>query len=218
MPATLRLVSGQDALIGVATLDEPLPFVVEAVHGDRITLSAKPSNDAPQRVNDIDAIREGDAAHVQFVDRFGVYDIDAPVLQRDHHTQTVVLGIPGKDHPVRRRLYVRLRAPLDASCLLLDPDRNTFTDLGASVVDIGGGGAALAVPAIAPTDATMVCSIAMPTGAPIVTVSSVLAADADPRDHAERRHVRVQFTLISEPDRDRLLAFILDALARSRAS
>ena len=52
----------------------------------------------------------------------------------------------------------------------------------------------------------------------IVTVGTVLAADADPRDHAERRHVRVQFTLISEPHRDRLLAFILDALARSRAS
>jgi hypothetical protein len=218
MPAAPRLVTGQDALVGVAALDEPLPFVVEAVHGDRITLSAKPSNDAPQRVNGIDAIREGDAAHVQYVDRFGVYDVDAPVLQRDHHTQTVVLGIAGDEHPVRRRLYVRLRAPLDASCLLLDPARNAFTELDASVVDIGGGGAALAVAAIAPTDATMVCSIALPAGAPIVTVGTVLAADADPRDRAERRHVRVQFSLISEPDRDRLLAFILGALARSLAS
>jgi hypothetical protein len=211
-----RLAKGQEALLGVPALDEPLSFVVEAVQGDRITLSAKRDGTKTNAIRGVTAFNEGDDAHLQYVDRFGVYDVDAPVLRRDD--DTVVLGVPSEEQPVRRRIYVRLRAPIDTACLLLDPDHNTFTELDATVVDIGGGGAALAVPAIAPTGSLMVCSIALQAGAPIVTVAHVLPPDADPRDHAERRHVRVQFTLIAEPDRDRLLAFILDALARLRAS
>jgi PilZ domain-containing protein len=211
-----RLTEGQHALVGVAALEEPLPFVVASVQDDRITLSANREGDTANAMRGVEAIREGDDAHMQYVDRFGVYDVDAPVLRREH--DTVVLGVPTEERSVRRRAYVRLRAPLDATCLLLDPDRNAFTELDAVVVDVGGGGAALAVPAIAPTGATMVCSIALASSAPVVTIAHVLPQDADPRDHADRRHVRVQFTLIAEPDRDRLIAFILEALARSRAS
>jgi c-di-GMP-binding flagellar brake protein YcgR len=216
MPSGSGLSEAQQVLVGVASLDVPLPFVVDVIQGDRVTLSAQRDGDRANTTRDLAAIREGEDLHVQYVDRFGVYDIDARVLECDH--DTVVIGVESEARPVRRRIYVRLRAPLDAACLLLDPDRNTFTELDATVVDIGGGGAALAVPAIAPTGSTMVCSIALASGAPIVTVAHVLPPDADPRDQAERRHVRVQFTLIAEADRDRLLAFILDALARRAAS
>jgi hypothetical protein len=208
---------GRDALVTVTTFDAPMAFVVEAVHGDRVTLGAKRDAENPNAVRGDDAaINAGDEAHVQYVDRFAVYDLDAPVLQRT--ADTVVLGIPEDGAAVRRRAYVRLGEPLDATCLLLDADRNTFSDLHGSVIDIGGGGAALAVPAIAPTGATVVCSIALPAGAPIVTVGNALPSDADPRDQPERRHVRVQFTLISENDRDRLLAFILRSLVFRHAS
>jgi hypothetical protein len=211
-----QLVVGQEAVLDVDTLGEPLKLVVEAVHGDRITLSATRDGDGTNASSDITSLRDGDAVVLQYVDRFGVYDVDAAVVKRDRGS--LIVGVASEDQPVRRRVYVRLRAPLDATCLLLDPDRNTFTELDASVVDVGGGGAALAVPAIAPTGAAMVCSIAIAPGAPVVTVAHVLAPDADPRDQPERRHVRVQFTLIAEADRDRLLRFILDALAHSRAS
>jgi hypothetical protein len=209
---------GRDALVTVTTFDAPMAFVVEAVHGDRVTLGAKRDAENPNAVrgDDAAAINAGDEAHVQYVDRFAVYDLDAPVLQRTD--DTVVLGIPADGAAVRRRAYVRLGEPLDATCLLLDTDRNTFSDLHGSVIDIGGGGAALAVPAIAPTGATIVCSIALPPGGPIVTVGNALPSDADPRDQPERRHVRMQFTLISENDRDRLLAFILRSLVFRHAS
>jgi hypothetical protein len=203
-----RPAEGQDALVTASPDAEPLTFVVASVQGDRVTLSAK---------DGATGLRAGATAHLQYVDRFGVYDVDAPVLSVDG--TGVVMGVPsgGDESTIRRRAYVRLRAPLDATCLLLDPQRNEFAPLGATVVDIGGGGAALAVAAIAPTGGTMVCSIALPGApAPVVTVGTVLPADADPRDHAERRHVRLQFTLITESDRDRILAFALDAL-RTRA-
>jgi PilZ domain-containing protein len=216
VPDTTHLVVGQEAVVGVDTIDEPLKLVVEAVHGDRITLSATRDGDSANAGSDIAALRDGAAVQLQYVDRFGVYDVDAAVLQHDR--SSVVVGVTLAEQPERRRVYVRLRAPVDATCLLLDPDRNEFTQLDAAVVDVGGGGAALAIPAIAPTGATMVCSIAIAPGAPIVTVAHVLPADADPRDQPERRHVRVQFTLIAEADRDRLLRFILDALAHARAS
>jgi hypothetical protein len=209
---------GRDALVTVPTLDAPVAFVVEAVHGDRVTLGAKRDVEDPNAVRGVDAnaITAGSDAHVQYVDRFGVYDVDAPVLERTD--ESVVLGVSADGGSVRRRAYVRLHEPLDASCLLLDAERNSFTDLHGTVVDVGGGGAALAVAAIAPTGATIVCSIALPGGAPVVVVGNSLPSDADPRDQPERRHVRLQFTLITETDRDRLLAFILESLARRRAS
>jgi hypothetical protein len=209
---------GRDALVSVPTLDAPLAFVVEAVQGDRVTLGAKRDAEDTNAMRGIDAtaLTAGVDAHVQYVDRFGVYDVDAPVLQRTD--ETVVLGVATDGEHVRRRAYVRLHEPLDATCLLLDAERNEFADLHGTVVDVGGGGAALSVPAIAPTGATVVCSIAMPAGAPVVVVGHSLASDADPRDEPERRHVRVQFTLIAEADRDRLLAFILESLAGRRAT
>jgi hypothetical protein len=205
-----RLTEGQDAVVGAVSEGDPVAaaVVVASVNDERVTLSA---NDG-----EIAGIRTGDTARLQYVDRFGVYEFDAPVLRCDNGT--AVLGISQDEQPVRRRVYVRLEAPIPTACLLLDPSQNVFTALDASVVDISGGGAALAVPAIAPTGATLVCSIALPGTAPVVTIANVLSPDADPRDAAERRHVRVQFTLISDRDRDRLLSFILDALARSRAS
>src|SRR3954447_480177 len=180
MAAPPQFAPGHDALVAVRDTGEPVPFVVDAVHGDRVTLAVRDASTSE--------ITVGNVAHVQYVDRFGIYEFDATVLERD--AAHVVLGVPPEGDEVRRRAYVRLQAPLDAACLLLDPDRNAFTELDASVVDVGGGGAALAVPAIAPTGATMVCSIAIAQGAPVVTVAHVLAPDADPRDQPERRHVR----------------------------
>ncbi len=214
-----ELAVGQEAVVARDAHRAPLKVLVEAVHGDRVTLSAMRAtsdDDAANASSDITTFSSGDAVLLQYVDRFGVYELDAAVLQRER--DSFVVGLTTDGAPARRRVYVRLGAPLDATCLLLDAERNAFTELDASVVDIGGGGAALAVPAIAPTGATMVCSIALEPGEPVVTIAHVLATDADPRGHAQRRHVRVQFSLIAERDRDRLLRFILDALARSRAS
>jgi hypothetical protein len=215
MPTAAHVSVGQDVLLAMTERDEPLSLVVTAAHGDRITLSA--NNDGHTlALRDVAALRGDGATRLQYVDRHGVYDVDASVLQCDE--SAVVLGVPAAGDPVRRRAYVRLERPLDAACLLLDADHNRFVELDATVVDIGGGGAALSVAAIAPTGTTMVCSISLPSGPPIVTITNVLPSDADPRDHADRRHVRVQFTLIASKDRDRVIAFILDALARARAS
>jgi PilZ domain len=208
-----RLSPGQDALLRTGPDAEPVEFVVQAVNGDRVTLSAKPNGSAAPGA---DTFEVGDAAHMQYVDRFGVYETDTSVVRTDG--VAVVVAVGAKEGDVRRRVYARLRTPLDATCLLLDVDRNLFTPLDASVVDIGGGGAALAVPAIAPAGTTLVCSIALPGEAPVVTVGNVLAPDADPRDQPDRRHVRLQFTLIAENDRDRVLHFILQALRNARAS
>jgi hypothetical protein len=212
MTANERLVPGQPARFGIAGGEPAVAVVVESVHGDRITLRADADHDAGHIS---DAIRDGTAGTLEYADRFGIYSTDATLVHRetrDDH-EHLVIAVPDSGEGERRRLYIRLHAPLDATCLLLDPERNTFTALDATVVDVGGGGAALAMPAIAPTGATIVCSLAMPAGPPVVTVTHVLPADADPRDEPSRRHVRVQFTLIAEADRDRLLHLILAALA-----
>jgi hypothetical protein len=217
MTANERLGPGQPVRFVVPGTEPAVALVVENVHGDRITLRADPEHDAG-RINE--ALREGAAGTLEYADRFGVYSADATVVHRDtsDEHEEIVIAVPDAGEPERRRLYVRLHAPLDATCLLLDPERNTFAILDATVVDVGGGGAALAMPAIAPTGATIVCSLALPTGPPVVTVTHVLPSDADPRDEPSRRHVRVQFTLIAESDRDRLLHVILDAAAHPRST
>jgi hypothetical protein len=112
---------------------------------------------------------------------------------------------------------VRVGAGPVLNCLLLDDTTNTFTPFEATVHDIGGGGIALDADVIAPRDAIVVCSLALPGERPLVAVGAVLEPShrrkPGPRalrsgGEDEEYLLRVQFTAISEHDRERLIRFV----------
>ena len=202
METVPRLEANQAAIIEFTGRD-PLRLVVEAVQGERVTLSVEEGGRLPAGLGSAGMVR------MTYLHRYGVYTLEVPV--ESVGATTLVVGVPARVDRIQRRSYVRVDHPVDAACLLHDPDRNSFTSFDADVVDIGGGGIGLAANVIAPVGATVVMSVGIPGGSPVVAVGNVLAGE-EPRVRADRRRMRVQYTLIREPDRDRIMAFIFTTL------
>ncbi|HEY7133491.1 MAG TPA: PilZ domain-containing protein [Acidimicrobiia bacterium] len=182
---------------------------IEAVQGERLLLAASEGDPVPGQ------FREGAHVAVTSVTRSGVYTIDAIVARRS--PTTLAVTVREDVEPVQRRQYVRVGAGPVLNCLLLDDTTNTFTPFEATVHDIGGGGIALDADVIAPRDAIVVCSLALPAERPLVAVGTVLEPShrrkAGPRalrsgGEDDEYLLRVQFTAISEHDRERLIRFV----------
>jgi c-di-GMP-binding flagellar brake protein YcgR len=182
---------------------------IEAVQGERLLLAASEGDPVPGQ------FREGAHVAVTSVTRSGVYTIDAIVARRS--STTLAVTVREDVEPVQRRQYVRVGAGPVLNCLLLDDTTNTFTPFEATVHDIGGGGIALDADVIAPRDAIVVCSLALPGERPLVAVGAVLEPShrrkPGPRalrsgGEDEEYLLRVQFTAISEHDRERLIRFV----------
>ena len=191
--------------------EAPLRVVIETVQTDRLVVATADELRVPA------PFATGTEVVVTYLDRYGVYTMQGPVVRRGD--TTLVVGLPESAERVQRRQYVRVQAPLPASCLLLDQRTNHFTPFEARVEDVGGGGLAMTADLIAPPGAVIVSSLALPGEPPVVAVGTVLAADTGPRRSVgEHYQVRVQFSLIAEPDRDRILRFILSSLRKAERS
>lgn len=192
----------QDAVLELGRL-APIPVVVVAVDGPFLTLRGSDGVTLPS------TLVEGVVVRVTYVHRYGVFTVEAPVERR--LPERFVIGEANRADRVQRRSFVRVRHPVGAACLLLDEGRNRFTAFDGEVIDVGGGGVGLAADVIAPVGATLVVSLAVPDGKPpVVVVGQVLPDDGRP--DGERRRLRLQYGLIRESDRDRILAFIFCVL------
>jgi c-di-GMP-binding flagellar brake protein YcgR len=192
---------------------------IEAVQGERLLLAASEGDPVPGQ------FREGAHVAVTSVTRSGVYTIDAIVARRS--PTTLAVTVREDVEPVQRRQYVRVGAGPVLNCLLLDDTTNTFTPFEATIHDIGGGGIALDADVIAPRDAIVVCSLALPAERPLVAVGAVLepAHRRKPGPRALRSGgeddeylLRVQFTAISEHDRERLIRFVFACMRGGTAT
>jgi PilZ domain len=197
---------GHAALVATDPEAEGLHMLVDLVQDDHITLAS---------VDDVHVPREWAeraTLSLTYLDRFAVYTVDVQVLRVG--TTRLVVGPPADDAPVERRQYARVLTPLPATCLLLDPENNRFTPFDAVVRDLGGGGLALSASVIAPAGATMVVSLGLPDERPVVVVGTTLPSDLSIA--LDRPTVRLEFTLVREADRDRILRFVLLSLAGAR--
>jgi hypothetical protein len=196
---------GESVLVSPALEDPPWRMVVDVVQEGHVTLATLDNEHLPHEWQSLSE------THLTTINRFSVHHIHVPVL-RVGDTRMVV-GEPDRETPVQRRAYVRVFAPVPASCLLLDPDENRWYPFEGEIRDLGGGGCSLVADMIAPEGATMVMSLAF-KDRPVVVVARVLPREALPT--IGKLLTRVEFVLIREPDRDRILGFILMTLAGRR--
>ena len=103
---------------------------------------------------------------------------------------------------------------MPASCALLDAETNTWQPFEAEVRDLGGGGCSVLSDTVPADGAAMVISFAVDERPPVVVVGRVLPRDALPT--IGKPMTRVEFALIRESDRDRILRFVLLTLAARR--
>jgi hypothetical protein len=197
---------GQSVLIATAPDVAPWRMIVDLVQDDHITLATVDDESLPKEWSELDEV------HLTALDRFNVHFIHIPVV-RFGQTR-MVIGAPNEHTPIYRRAYARVTAPVPATFLVLDPGTNEWATFDADVRDLGGGGCAIVSGVSLADGAAIVMSFALDGGPPVVAIGKVLPREALPT--VGRILTRVEFSLIREAERDRILRFVLMMLANRR--
>jgi len=197
---------GQPVLVATAPDEAPWRMVVDLVQDGHITLAAHDDEQLPAEWTDLSEV------HVTCLGRFSVFLIHVPVV-RTGATRMVIIA-PDSDTPVQRRAYARVLSQVTASCAALDTDTNEWTPFQSEVRDLGGGGCSVLADQTPPAGATVAMSFALDAQAPFVAVGRVLPREELPT--IGKPLTRVEFVLIREMDRDRILRFVLMSLAQQR--
>jgi len=158
-----------------------------------------------------DTTMAGTTATLLYVTTGGVYSFEATITEIDEQGATLLIDTTVERW--QRRRYVRLDHPLAAHVLLLDDASGQFHTVDARVTDVSGGGLAMRAGAIAPQGTVVVVALAIPNERPVVAVGAALANDREDRERLgpDGAKLRIQFTHLTEPDRDRLIRHILRA-------
>ena len=163
-------------------------------------------------------LAEGAPLRVILLERHDMYSIEAVATRVGESSMRVELV--SEAERVVRRQYVRIAVDVPVSALILNATSNEWAPFHATVTDISAGGMALAANVIAPTGATVVISIAIPEELPVVAIARVLHTDEETRKvvHLATRGplVRLEYTIIREADRDRLMRFIFAEMLKQR--
>jgi hypothetical protein len=211
---------GQTVLVAATPDAPPWRMVVDLVQDGQITLALHDEPDAGDAGDD-ERGRAGHLpaewtrvteVHLTCLGRFSVYLMQVAVVRCD--ATHIVVRPPANEGAVQRRAYARVLSLVPASCTVLDPDTNVFTSFEAEVRDLGGGGCSLLTDLTPRSGATVVVSFALDEDAPFVAVGRVLPRDALPT--IGKPLTRIEFVLIRESDRDRILRFVLGSLAQHR--
>ncbi|HVJ97507.1 MAG TPA: PilZ domain-containing protein [Acidimicrobiia bacterium] len=200
-----RLEVGESVLIAPGPDDAPWRMVVDLVQDGQITLAA-PEEELPREWKDLDEVM------VTCLGRFSIYLIHVPVV-RSGPTR-LVIGEPSEQMPVQRRAYARVNSPVPATYMRLDQETNRFVLFDGEVRDLGGGGCAILSSEVPDDGSSLVISFQLDDRGPLVIVGRVLPRQELPT--IGKPMTRVEFVLIRESDRDRVLRFVLMALAGVR--
>jgi hypothetical protein len=197
---------GQAVLVSGAPDDPPWQMTVDVVQDDRITLAVDGNRPLPNEWRRLPEV------HLTCLGRFSVYVIHVPVVRSGD--KRLVIGPPENDRAVQRRAYARVLQPVPVSCTLLDADAEQWISFDADVRDLGGGGCSVLSDVTPPEGALVAIAFAIDGDAPFVAVGRVLAREALPT--IGKPLTRIEFVLVREADRDRIIGFVLQSLASRR--
>jgi PilZ domain len=199
---------GQPVLVAPSPDEAPWRMVVDLVQNGHITLAAHDDEQLPTEWNDLSEV------HLTCLGRFSVYLIHVPVVRSG--ATRLVIGAPDADTAVQRRAYARVLSQVTASCAALDTETNAWAAFEAEVRDLGGGGCSVLTEVTPPAGATIAISLALDEHRPLVVLGRVLPREDLPT--IGKPLTRVEFALIRETDRDRILRFVLLSLAQHRSA
>jgi hypothetical protein len=194
---------GQPVLVSGAPDDPPRRMTVDLVHDDHITLAVQGDRPLPTEWRELPEV------HLTCLGRFSVYLIHVPVV-RSGETR-LVIGAPESDGAVQRRAYARVLQPVPVSCTMLDPEAEQWVSFDADVRDLGGGGCSV-LSDVVPHEGTQVAiAFGIDGESPFPVLGRVLPREALPT--IGKPLTRIEFALIRETDRDRIIGFVLHSLA-----
>jgi hypothetical protein len=197
---------GTSVLVAATPSDAPWRMVVDLAQEGHITLATPDDEPLPREWQGLAEV------HVTSLDRFSVHLIHVPVVRVG--TTRLVVREPDASMPLQRRAYARVFTPVPAAFMLLDENENRWLTLDADVRDLGGGGCSIVTDSAVPEGTRLAASLQLDNEGPIVVVGRVLPREELPT--IGRVLTRVEFLLIREAERDRILRYVLMALAGLR--
>ena len=199
------LAEGTTVLVASGPEAPPWRMVVADAADGHITLTTVEDETLPASWRDLSEI------HITSLDRYSVHLIHVPVVRLED--TRLVVAQPTTAAHVQRRAYARVADPVAAQCVLLDEDENTWHPFASEVRDLGGGGLSMIADTIAPDGATIAISLDFEDDV-VVAVGRVLPREQLPT--IGKPMMRIEFVLIREIDRDRILGYVLQTEAKRR--
>jgi hypothetical protein len=206
MKSVPLLECGRSVLVAATPEAPPWRMVVDIVQAGQVTLATPDDEALPREWQDLAEVQ------ITSLDRFSVHFIHVPVVRVG--TTRMVVGEPSLNTPTQRRAYARVFDPVPVTCMRLDSAEQRWYPVNVDVRDLGGGGCAVVADEPLVDGATVVISLALDDNGPIVVVGRVLPREALPT--IGKVMTRIEFVLIREPERDRILRYILLNLAARR--
>ncbi len=193
-------------LVATTPDDPPRRMTVDLVQEGRVTLAADDDENLPDEWSALDEV------HLTCLGRFSVYLIHVPVVRSG--ATRLVIGTPDDDSAVQRRAYARVLRHVALSCTVLDLETHAWSAFDGEVRDLGGGGCSILTDLTPPEGATIAISLAFDDDTPVTLIGRVLPREELPT--IGKPLTRVEFTLVRESDRDRIMRFVLLSLAQHR--
>lgn len=174
---------------------------VEDILADRIILALPLSKGVPV------PIRVGSRVLVRYFDQSAIYSFTAEVISRATAPRAILaVRLPETVHRVQRRNYVRLDDNIPVTIYKLQEE--DLTGFDTVTKDISGGGVRLEIPHAYELGTELELHLKLPA-ARIVAVGKVvrcLQLEAPKKGY----NIGIQFTIIEERDRDRIIKYIFD--------
>jgi hypothetical protein len=197
---------GQPVLVAGAAADAPFSMVVDLVQDGHITLAVRDDERLPDAWADLAEV------HLTCLGRFSVYLIHVPVVRSG--ATRLVISAPRDDTTVQRRAYARVLRHVPVSCAILSPDTGGWTAFEGEVRDLGGGGCSILTDQMPLAGTTIAMGFTLDDDAPFALIGRVLPREQLPT--IGKPLTRVEFSLVRESDRDRIMRFVLLSLGEHR--
>lgn len=178
---------------------------VEGISGDRLVLAA------PYKNSEVVHLPRGTEVTITYYDQVAVYFVDCLVMSYDlGHVPTIVLGSPINSKRVQRRNFVRLDTRLPLHYVLLDEDMKPLSQqFSATTIDISGGGLMFSTENAVKRGDLLELQCYLNNDTTVTAIGKILRVIDDVRDK-NKKSVGVEFTLVEERERDKIIRYIFN--------
>ena len=176
---------------------------VEGISGESLILAA------PYRNSEVVHLPRGTEVTVSYFDQVAVYFVECLVMSYNlGHVPTVVLGSPINAKRIQRRNFVRLDTRIPMRYMELDDNMQPLSEeLTATTVDISGGGLMFTTNSPVEQGKTLEVRVCFDDGTILTAVGKAVRV-IDNVSGKDKKSVGVEFTLIEERERDKIIRFI----------
>jgi c-di-GMP-binding flagellar brake protein YcgR len=178
---------------------------VEGISGESLTLAA------PYRNSEVIHLPRGTEVTVSYFDQVAVYFVECLVLSYNlGHVPTVVLGSPINTKRVQRRNFVRLDTRIPMRYMVLDDNMQPLSEeFTATTVDISGGGLMFTTGSPIEQGNTLEIRVCFDDGTTLTAIGKAVRV-IDNVSGQDKKSVGVEFSLIEERERDKIIRFIFN--------